>query len=557
MNVTGPDGKVYAFPDDATEEEVMEFFGQSAAAPAAPLQQQQGPAAPQLDWIDRNIGVPLGIVSVDPQTGKAVPSPSPLRPIARPLAEGATLGALDEAEGLAHAVAGKMQERGIGDVIAGRPSSFSDLYAEGVDRSRAESAAVAEANPNLTTVLQIVGGLAAGGPGKTLAAPATLGQAVKSGAAIGGGYGAASGFASGEGGLQNRLTSVGIGLGTGAALGAALPLAATGLSKAYGAITGKGAKPTGPTTADLKSQSKAQYKIAEGENLTIADPATAQFAVDLANDMKKAGIDKVLHPKGTSVLTGVTENLTSGKSISLQDLDILRQRAMDAANSTDAGERRIGGMIIEKIDDFVDSLSPTDVVAGDPGKAVGAIKQARELWSRMRKSEAIEWAIEKANLRAASTGSGGNADNAIRQNLRALLTNERTRRLWTLEEKGALEFVIKGGAIQNLSRLVGKLSPEGSGLMMALGGMAAIPTGGWSAAAQAIGFAAKRYADAATPKNAQRLLELVRTGKITPSQVKMLPPQVQALIRAATQAGSVEAGNVAGSISRPAQTPVP
>jgi hypothetical protein len=167
------------------------------------------------------------------------------------------------------------------------------------------------------------------------------------------------------------------------------------------------------------------------------------------------------------------------------------------------------------------------VVAGNANEAANAIVRARSLWSRMRKSEMLEEALEKAERRAASTGSGGNTDNAIRQNIRAILDNPKKVRGFSTEEREALERVVRGGPIQNVMRLVGKLSPEGNGLMAALN-VGAVAMNPMMAAGTATGFAAKKIADRATPANLEKASALIRNGGAPTLQA--LSPKAQAFL---------------------------
>lgn len=123
----------------------------------------------------------------------------------------------------------------------------------------------------------------------------------------------------------------------------------------------------------------------------------------------------------------------------------------------------------------------------------------------------LDTAIEKAERRAASTGSGGNLDNAIRQNVRGILDNPRKSRGLTDAERQAAERVVRGGPVQNTLRLAGKLSPQGNGLMAALGigGTMVNPAIGGLALG---GMAAKSTADRMTRKNVERLSQVIRAG---------------------------------------------
>jgi hypothetical protein len=174
----------------------------------------------------------------------------------------------------------------------------------------------------------------------------------------------------------------------------------------------------------------------------------------------------------------------------------------------DPSEKALGNMIIEKIDDFIANARPGEVLAGNSKDAAKAISEARNMWGRMRRSEQVADAIGKADLRAASTGSGGNADNATRQNIRRLLEKGRG---FTADEKAAMEKIVRGSPGQNALRLAGKLSPQGNGLMAALGigGTMVNPMIG---AASLGGMAAKTAADGMTQANVKALQDIILAG---------------------------------------------
>lgn len=126
-----------------------------------------------------------------------------------------------------------------------------------------------------------------------------------------------------------------------------------------------------------------------------------------------------------------------------------------------------------------------------------------------RTERSITLACSTAQRRAGSTGSGGNTDNAIRQNLRSLM--EKTPNL-TPAEREAFERVIMGTRTQNTLRQVGKLSPQGNGLMFAAHLGAAGMTGGKSAAVAGVGAASKMAADAMTLRHVDDLVRLIGSG---------------------------------------------
>lgn len=111
-------------------------------------------------------------------------------------------------------------------------------YDEALAFERARQRASDAANPAESAIGQIAAGVATGGPiFSRIPAAQTLAGRVGQGAAIGGVLGAEEGFARGEGGVANRIDNASHGLQAGAVVGGVLPMAAAGLSRAYGAAS--------------------------------------------------------------------------------------------------------------------------------------------------------------------------------------------------------------------------------------------------------------------------------------------------------------------------------
>lgn len=311
----------------------------------------------------------------------------------------------------------------------------------------------------------------------------------------------------------------------GAAEAGAPPWAQTAIGVAAPLLMGRFGtpKPKPVARADLKSQADAAYTASRAAGLQVADTAMGRMASDIAAEAKRAGIDPTLHPKATTALARIEK--ASGQPLSLEEIDTLRQIVGDARGSIEAGERRIGQIMADKLDDFLDNLQPSDIASGDKA-GVAKINEARERWNRMRRTETIEDAVTTAQHRTAATGSGGNVNNAIRQEIRKILDNKRAVRPFSAEERKLMERVVMGSPVENLLRLGGKLSPEGNGLMAALG-IGATATNPLFGLAAGGGMISKRLADAATRRNVERLRDLVASGQVpkgtlTPTQQQMI-----------------------------------
>lgn len=347
-------------------------------------------------------------------------------------------------------------------------------------------------------------GLTLAGRGGTAAMEGVKGLAARSGlmAAEGAGYGAMSAL----GNDQDVATGAGIGAlagGAGNVIGEGI---SAGVSKVAGAFN---KKPAIPSNEELRATAKAAYQTADDAGVIFKSNSMDNLSNEVRKDLAEFGFEPALQPRISTVLD-VMERM-KGKNVTLKGVDILRRVVNNARQSIDPSEREIGGRIVDKIDDFLESATASDAVTGEAKTAAIALKQARQAWSRMRKSELVDEAILKAERRAASTGSGGNPNNQIRQNLRGLLDNPKKARFFTADEKAAIDEVVRGTPTQNAMRLVGKLSPNGNGLMLALGigGAAVNPL---SMVASGAGYVAKEAADRGTIKGAEMVSDLVRAG---------------------------------------------
>lgn len=177
---------------------------------------------------------------------------------------------------------------------------------------------------------------------------------------------------------------------------------------------------------------------------------------------KRAGVNPTLHPKATAALEELAKTSNNGEPLTLQNVDTLRQIVKDAAASNDAGERRIAQIAIGRMDNYMSNLTTKDVLAGNPQVAVNSVREARSLWSRMRKSELFDDMQERARNAVGANYTSAGYQTAVRQQVRALLNNKKQLRGFTNEEKAALSTFVRGGPIENVLRLVGKFSPQAS-----------------------------------------------------------------------------------------------
>jgi len=267
-----------------------------------------------------------------------------------------------------------------------------------------------------------------------------------------------------------------------------------------------------PSKADLKKSAEAAYKRADESGVVVTPESFSTLKTRIAADMQKQGIDPALHPDSSAALRRITDK---NGSLTLQELETLRRIANDAEGSIKPADRRLAGRMVDEIDDYIDSLTERDVVAGDAAKGK-ALKEARSLYSRAKKAEELDNLMERAEL-SAPNFSGSGMENAIRTEFRNLAKNERRMRRFTREEQEAIKRVAKGGPVENTLRMLGKLAPTGV-VSSALSSGAGFVTGGpiGAVAFPAAGALGRYMASRMTAGNAARANELVRRGPPLP-----------------------------------------
>lgn len=284
-----------------------------------------------------------------------------------------------------------------------------------------------------------------------------------------------------------------------------------------------------PTADQLQAMKNAAYNKVDTLGAEYSDQAYSGLTRAIQQDALAANISPTRHPKAYSLM----EDLAGRQGPkTLTQLDQIRQEvSRDLLKSPDDAERFFGGQMMKKIDLFIDTATPSTVkgrpvdASGILGRqaapdASGAINSARDLNTRYRKTEMLDNAEYKAENRAASTGSGGNVDNAMRQNIRGILDDPKKRRGFFPEEIEMMEQIVRGTPVQNVLRNVGKLSPQGNGLMAALGlggtvvnpAMAAIPVAG---------IISKAIADGMTKNRINMLRALVASGRSAPKGLNL------------------------------------
>tara|TARA_R100000687_G_C6448459_1_gene163996 strand:+ start:779 stop:2554 length:1776 start_codon:yes stop_codon:yes gene_type:complete len=285
--------------------------------------------------------------------------------------------------------------------------------------------------------------------------------------------------------------------------------------------------PKAPTLDELQAQSSAGYEAVRESGATLSPKSSDALAAGIESAFGARPSTRRLNPKAAIAAEELAGDMRQ-RPPSIAEVDEARQWIGDnVAGSNEAGERRLGMMMKDAIDNHLDQLQPGDVTGTNrANEVVAALTGAREKSRRVHKSQLFEaedtGLVAKGLRRAATTGTGGNEINAIRQNVRRVLENPKLRRGFNKTELQAMRDIADGTPTQNALRLIGRLAPTSG----------ALPLGGFTGAAGAAGATgnplfiapaiagqtAKYLGERGARKKIAALGELIRNGKPLPKK---------------------------------------
>jgi len=175
------------------------------------------------------------------------------------------------------------------------------------------------------------------------------------------------------------------------------------------------------------------------------------------------------------------------------------------SNLGNRGDTRAATRALTQLDDFVQDLGPDDVDAGDIEALQEALPKAREIWSRMSRSQLVDDAIDNSENYLSGQASG------LRNQFKRIVSSEKLRRGFSEDEIKAMRRVANGTLpVQVLNYL-------GSGLGMMMQAGAGGVAGGLPEAlgGAATGMASRKGAEAITRRNADLARALIASSENT------------------------------------------
>jgi hypothetical protein len=212
-----------------------------------------------------------------------------------------------------------------------------------------------------------------------------------------------------------------------------------------------------PSVEELAAQSSQLFKQAKESNVELNAKDFSNTMKTIGKELREEGYDPRLYPK-LDVAFSELQNAKMPKDFN--ELRTLRKFIQGAQKSADPEERRLATDLKSRFDDYVMNIPETSIKTGGK-EGLQAWKEARDVYSRMSKSEMFDEMLDNAQLDRSKFSMSG-IENSLAQQLRQLAKNDKKMRLFTAEEQKAIKDAAQGGNVQNVLRLFGKFAPTSS-----------------------------------------------------------------------------------------------
>lgn len=280
---------------------------------------------------------------------------------------------------------------------------------------------------------------------------------------------------------------------------------------------------------EIKDLSNTRSGAIAPNTVTMTPRSADQLAENIGRSLKAEGFRDVTAGKTLSLADELRAPLQAGKAeTTAQDVLAVRTALGKVRMGADPAERAAAASAIDKIDTYLSNLrNPRNAVSGPGHLVADAADRAIDNYAVAKRSERITGAVNKAELQAASSGIGGNLDNALRQQLKAILNSPKKAAGYSADELAAMRKAVSGTVTGNLARALSRLGPS----HLLSGGLAAAGAYGatgdpWAAVgAMAAGAAGQKYATASRRSQIANVDALVRSR----SSLSPVSPQQMAI----------------------------
>lgn len=216
------------------------------------------------------------------------------------------------------------------------------------------------------------------------------------------------------------------------------------------------------TSVPTSLEALREAKIAAYGNADDLGVRYRRSAINQLGDTISTTAGQAINASGQILAKEVLDNIrklgTKGNPRpTLGKLTELRQEVRAATNSADQGQAAIASLMLDDIDNFIGSAGIGAFKSKKPKQAGPTVEAALVANNQLRNSELITEVIQKAKQRAKN---GASFNDAIRDEIGAIINDQRKSARFTPDERVLLQRVTRDGALDELFGMVGKLAPS-------------------------------------------------------------------------------------------------
>lgn len=272
------------------------------------------------------------------------------------------------------------------------------------------------------------------------------------------------------------------------------------------------------------------YDVVRADEAILPQDEIFNLAMGIDHRMAAERLNPRLQPSSAAIRDALVDDAFLPSRVEdVENLRRMTQRSLPVTASPD--DQRLAGIMRDEITAYLDNLDTP---------STRALTEGRDATRRYKAAESLEAASTKAARRAASTGSGGNEINAMRQNLRSILDNPNKARSFSPAERQMMESIVMGDGGSNMARSLSRFAPSSGGLssMLGIGGVMASPA--VALPIMAVTEGAKLAGERMTRGGIDELLQSIAPSRVTQVGEQGIDPVIRALLglRAVEEGGN-------------------
>jgi hypothetical protein len=222
------------------------------------------------------------------------------------------------------------------------------------------------------------------------------------------------------------------------------------------------------TMAEVKQRASKSYQAMDDAGVVLKPTSTAGMVNDIRKSLDDARMipgteqAKEMNARIAQVQTMIDEN-----GVSFTAFEKMRGIFNDLKMNKDRDLRRLGGIAVNKMDDYISNVNGKDLIAGQGGidKAVQSVMSARKDWRNASRASILDDALNVAEARALDPKAS--ESELIRRGFINIAADKNKMQAFTKDEQNIIKSVAKGGSLDPLLSSLARFSPLRSQLVTA------------------------------------------------------------------------------------------